>query len=59
MTKIIKLPDVIRMTTLSRSSIYALMHKGVFPLSVKISEKAVGWVEAEISDYLYQRTQLR
>lgn len=57
--KILKLPEVMKATALSRSSIYAFVSKGRFPAPVKLSERAVGWLESEISAFINQRAELR
>lgn len=49
---ILRRPEVQSRTGLSRSSIYAGMAKGTFPQAVKISTRAVGWHERDISDWL-------
>ncbi|KQB09808.1 helix-turn-helix transcriptional regulator [Vibrio metoecus] len=50
--KIIRLPDVIKVTGLSRSTIYLRMSKGNFPQSISLGERAVGWLEADIEQWL-------
>ncbi len=40
---LMKLPAVIRETALSRSSIYAMMNEGRFPLPVRIGMRSVAW----------------
>lgn len=50
--RIIRLPEVIRLTGLSRSSIYAFMQKGCFPQRKKIGLRAVGWLESEIVKWI-------
>lgn len=57
--KILKLPDVMRATALSRSSIYAFISKGAFPKPIKLGEKAVGWIEGEVSAWVATRASLR
>ena len=47
--KIYRLPDVIEMTGLSRSSIYLHMSQGEFPKPVKLGRRAVGWTEDSIT----------
>lgn len=42
-------------TGLGRSSIYALMKSGRFPPSIKISARAVGWIESDIDDFIASR----
>jgi prophage regulatory protein len=46
--KIYRLPDVINMTGLSRSSIYLRVSTNEFPKPVKIGRRAVGWPEDSI-----------
>jgi len=50
--KIIKLPRVKEITTLSRATIYRRMAEGKFPKQVELSERAVAWVEQEVLDWL-------
>lgn len=50
--KIMRLPEVIKMTGLSRSTIYLRMSKGHFPRSISLGERAVGWLETDIERWL-------
>lgn len=59
MQKLIRLPQVIERTTLSRSSIYEMMATGTFPKPVKLNLRANGWLETEISDWVSQRVAER
>ncbi len=43
MSRLIRLKEVIRMTGLSRSSIYAYIARGKFPAQIRISERCVAW----------------
>jgi len=47
------------MTSLSRSSIYAYMDKGIFPNQVKVGARAACWIEQEITDWLKGRILVR
>jgi len=58
-SKILKLPDVMAATALSRSSIYDLIKHGKFPAPIKLSERAVGWLASEVDGWLTQRAELR
>ncbi|WP_342590997.1 AlpA family transcriptional regulator [Isorropodon fossajaponicum symbiont] len=49
---IIKLYQVLNITTLSRTTIYRLIADGKFPKQIKLSERSSGWVEQEVMDYL-------
>ncbi|HDY7733559.1 helix-turn-helix transcriptional regulator [Vibrio sinaloensis] len=53
--KIIRLPEVIDMTGLSRSTIYLRMSKGSFPQSISLGDRAIGWVQVEVEQWLEQR----
>ena len=44
-------------TGLSRSSIYKRVSEGNFPKPIALGGRAVGWVEAEINDWLNQRIE--
>jgi len=57
--KIIKLTEVMNMTTFSRSTVYRLISKGVFPKQIKLSERSSGWLEQEVLDYLDSRIKIR
>tara|TARA_R110000851_G_scaffold280799_2_gene434158 strand:+ start:2916 stop:3104 length:189 start_codon:yes stop_codon:yes gene_type:complete len=50
--KIIRLPAVKDQTGLSRSSIYLRMSKGEFPQSISLGDRAIGWLEADIEQWL-------
>ena len=52
---VIRLPEVIRQTGMCKSQIYALKAKGIFPQSIKIGPRAVGWYEDEVQHYIMTR----
>lgn len=54
-TAILKLPSVIARTGLSRSSIYKRVSEGTFPQPISLGIRSVGWVEAEIEEYLVRQ----
>lgn len=53
--RILRLPEVIELTGFSRSSIYALMKTGGFPLNIKLGQRAVGWKEKDITNWIDTR----
>ena len=57
--KILKLPDVIKTTGLSRSTIYEKIKKDAFPKQVPLGAKSCGWLETEIFAWLESRVALR
>lgn len=50
--KINRLPAVKEQTGLSRSSIYLRMSKGEFPQSISLGDRAIGWLETDIEQWL-------
>ena len=60
MQRLLRLPQVIERTSLTRSTIYELMEKGAFPRPVKISgARSNAWVESEVDAYVEARIQAR
>ena len=53
--RILKLPTVISRTGLGRSTIYAKVAKHEFPSPIQLSERSVGWLEADIEAWIEQR----
>lgn len=58
-TRLIRIKQVIEITGLSKTTIYDLGHAGRFPKPVRLSEKAVAWVEAEINAWIEERIAAR
>ncbi|WP_205481558.1 helix-turn-helix transcriptional regulator [Sphingomonas arenae] len=56
MSKLLRIDAVKQMTGLSRSAIYA---DPEFPKSVKIGQRTVAWVEAEIAAWIEARIARR
>lgn len=49
---ILRLPEVIKVTGRSRSSIYAGIKDGSFVQPIKIGRRSIGFLEAEVSEWL-------
>ncbi len=52
MHKILKLNEIKSITSLSTATIYRLMKRGKFPKQIKLSERAAGWLEQDINEYI-------
>jgi len=52
--KILKLKQVTEKAAISRSSLYAKVKQGKFPAPVKLGERASGWIEDEIDEWIEQ-----
>lgn len=57
MDTILRLPDAKRSTGLSRSTIYLRISLGTFPKPVSLGGRAVGWLEAEVHQWLQRRIE--
>ena len=55
---IIRRPEVCQLTGLSNSTIYRLERLGRFPSRRRLSENSVGWVRAEVEDWISQRAKV-
>ena len=55
--KILRLPEVMARTGLSRSTIYLRISQGTFPKPVNLGTRAVGWIEEEIQEWLQQQIE--
>ena len=53
--RVLRLKAVKEATGLSRSSIYALQQRGIFPQSIRVGPKATGWYEDEVQNYIETR----
>ena len=53
--RVLRLKQVQAQTGLSRSTIFALQQRGLFPQSIKIGPRATGWYEDEVQDYIETR----
>jgi len=57
--RILRLPEVCQVTGLKRAMIYRLQQRKSFPQSVKITDHAVGWIDAEVQAWLEHRVAAR
>lgn len=51
-TRLLRLPDVMRMTGLSRTTIYDSMSEGHFPKKRKLGSKTAIWIEGEVKEWM-------
>jgi prophage regulatory protein len=55
---ILRLPEVMRLTGLGRSTIYRLLAVGQFPSPVQLSVRAVGWRRSDVDHWTAERPQV-
>ena len=53
--RFLRLPEVLARTGLSRSTIYVRLEQGRFPRPVSLGSRAVGWIEAEVDEWMRER----
>jgi prophage regulatory protein len=53
--KILRMRQVCEKTGMSRAWIYGAIKSGNFPISRKLSRRAIGWEEQEIDDWITSR----
>ena len=58
-TRVLRRPEVQRRTGLGRTAIYVLMAEGKFPAPIRLTAKAVGWLEAEVAEWIAARVAER
>jgi prophage regulatory protein len=54
---ILRLAQVISRTGLSRSTIYQRIYEDDFPRQINLGANSVGWVEAEIDEWIATRIE--
>ena len=55
--RILRLPEVKKLTGLSRSTIYLRMVNHEFPESISLGGRAVGWLEQDINKWIAERIE--
>lgn len=55
--KILRLPATKNAVGLSRSTIYLLISKNEFPAPISLGERAVGWLEEDIENWLAEKVE--
>ena len=57
--RFLRKPEVLRISGLSKSTIYSLIECGQFPRPVKIGPNVSAWVQSEISSWVKSRISAR
>jgi prophage regulatory protein len=52
---LLRLPDVVKLTKRSRSSIYAGIKDGSFVQPIKIGERSIAFIEREVQEWIEAR----
>jgi prophage regulatory protein len=57
--RILRLPNVLDRTGLSRSTVYQRVSEGRFPKPVSLGARAVGWIETEVEEWIARQIEVR
>ena len=57
--RFIRLPEVMHLCGLSRSTIYDLISRDAFPQQISLGGKNVAWVQSEVSAWMAERISAR
>lgn len=57
--RVLRLPDVMAITGLSRTTVYRLSGEGLFPQSIPLGKRSVGWLASDINSWLQSRAEGR
>lgn len=52
---IFRIEDVMRVTGLSKTTVYKYLKRGTFPALVRLTDRAVGWRAADIQAWIASR----
>ena len=55
--RILRLPNVLDRTGLSRSTVYLRVTEGRFPKPVSLGARAVGWIETEVEEWIARQIE--
>jgi len=53
--RIIRRPELLRITGLSRATVYRQCKEGAFPAPVQLGPNSVGWLESEVQEWIGSR----
>lgn len=56
---IIRFPEVVKRTGYSRSGIALKVSRGTFPAPIPLGDRAIGWLESEIDNWIEERIKQR
>ncbi|EHO2015382.1 AlpA family transcriptional regulator [Escherichia coli] len=53
--RFIKIESVLERCAISRATLYRLIKQGDFPRQVHLSQRAVGWLESDVDEWIDSR----
>ena len=58
-SRLMRLPEVVQLTGVSRSTIYRWMENGEFPRQISLGANTVAWLESDVEDWIHRRMSTR
>ena len=55
--RLLRLPEVLEMVPIKKTTLYDLMRRGLFPRNIKLGSNMVAWVASEIEEWI--NTQIK
>ena len=56
--KVLRITEVVKMTGVPESAMYACIKEGTFPKQISLGSRAVGWIESDVRAWLERRPDL-
>ena len=50
-----RMPEVLRMVGLSRSTLWNMIHDGRFPRQIRLGPKSIGWRDTEVFVWIEEK----
>ena len=57
-SRILRWPEVKKRVGICRSYVHSLVAQGKFPPPIKLGERASGWIDGEIDDWINERVSI-
>ena len=54
-SRLMRLPEVVQLTGVSRSTIYRWIANGEFPRQISLGANTVAWLESDVDDWIQLR----
>ena len=58
-SRFMRLPEVVQLTGVSRSTIYRWIANGEFPKLIPLGGMTVAWLESDVEDWIHRRIRSR
>ena len=56
---LLRMPEIVRRTGLSRSTVYRMVERGEFPGPVQLTSRTVAWASCDVDGWIKRRISAR